>query len=82
MNIIFKLSLYILTKSFILFGQRSNLIKDKSLYNKRIEYVSACFKSLKCTSFGSLNDLYYSVISELIVHTIMQIKRDIIKRKR
>lgn len=82
MKIIFKLFLSILTKSFILFGQRSNLIKDKILYNKRIEYVTtACFKTLNCTTLNKLNDLYYSVISELVVHTIMQIKRDIIKRK-
>jgi hypothetical protein len=81
MKIIFKLFLSILTKSFILFGQRSNLIKDKILYNKRIEYVTAHFKTLNCTTLNELNDLYYSVISELVVHTIMQIKRDIIKRK-
>lgn len=62
-KIIYNIFFTILFKSFKLFGQRSNLIKDKSLYNKRIEYVSAYFESLKCTSSGSLNDLYYSVLS-------------------
>ena len=76
---IYNIFFNILFKSFRLFGQRSNLINDKDFYFKRIDFVrNQTYQTLKLNlKKKDLSQLQFNVTSELIIHTIFEIKRSI-----
>lgn len=78
-KIIYNIFFTFLFKSFKLFGQRSNLINDKDFYFKRIDFIrNQTYQTLKLNlKKKDLSLLQFNVISELIIHTIFEIKRTI-----
>lgn len=76
---IYNIFFNILFKSFRLFGQRSNLINDKDFYFKRIDFVrNHITESMKLNlKKKDLSQLQFDVVSELIIHTIFEIKRSV-----
>jgi hypothetical protein len=78
-KIIYNIFFTILFKSFRLFGQRSNLINDKDFYFKRLDFIrNQTTQTMKLNlKKKDLSLLQFNVISELIIHTIFEIKRNI-----
>ena len=78
-KIIYNIFFNILFKSFKVFGQRSNLINDKDFYFKRIDFIrNQTHQTLKLNlKKKDLSLLQFNVISELIIHTIFEIKRTV-----